>query len=215
MYFWRSALGPVDLAFTDGEIDLAADLSAVTADFAPVAAVADMRQVHGARVSTATEGERVECDALATDRADLVLAVRVADCVPVLLADPGAGVIAAVHSGRLGLVAGVTAAAVIRMRELGATDIGAWIGPYICGGCYEVPQPMRAEVGALVPSAVATTTWGTPSLDIGAGVRAQLAALDVVVHDVSACTLESPGLCSHRRDGASAGRMAGLIRLRR
>jgi copper oxidase (laccase) domain-containing protein len=73
---------------------------------------------------------------------------------------------------------------------------------------------MRAEVGALVPEAVATTSWGTPSLDIGAGVRAQLERLGVEVVDVAGCTRESEELFSYRRDGARAGRFAGLVRRR-
>ncbi|MFL6002355.1 MAG: laccase domain-containing protein, partial [Nocardioides sp.] len=78
----------------------------------------------------------------------------------------------------------------------------------------EVPEAMQAAVGAAVPASVATTSWGTPSLDLGAGVRAQLAADGVSIHDVSRCTRESGDLYSYRRDGARAGRLAGLIRLR-
>jgi copper oxidase (laccase) domain-containing protein len=70
---------------------------------------------------------------------------------------------------------------------------------------------MRAEVSALVPAAYAETTWGTPALDIGAGVRAQLAAAGVEVVDVGGCTREDPRLHSHRRDGAAAGRLAALV----
>ena len=73
---------------------------------------------------------------------------------------------------------------------------------------------MQAQVGAAVPASVATTSWGTPSLDLGAGVRAQLAGEGVSVHDVSRCTRESADLYSYRRDGDRAGRLAGLIRLR-
>jgi copper oxidase (laccase) domain-containing protein len=61
---------------------------------------------------------------------------------------------------------------------------------------------------------VATTTWGTPSLDIGAGVRAQLADAGVAVVDLARCTRESADLYSYRRDGAGAGRLGGLVRLR-
>jgi polyphenol oxidase len=195
----------------------AANLALVTADFAPGAAVADMRQVHGNTVAVVEESrsaERPDADALVSTRADTVLVVRVADCVPVLLADPDAGVVGAVHAGRGGLVAGVAAAAVERMGELGAEHVTAWLGPRICGGCYEVPAAMQGEVGLSVPAAVATTSWGTPSLDIGAGVRAQLEAAGVRVHDVGSCTRESTGLYSHRRDGAGAGRFAGLVRRR-
>jgi YfiH family protein len=242
VYHWRtsldSTLGPVDLAFTDryggasavpfaelnlaleGEDDpavCAANLRLVTEDFAPGALVADMRQVHGGAVDVVEDRhstDRPEVDALVTRRTDTVLVVRVADCVPVLLADPDAGVVAVAHAGRPGLVAGVVPAAVARMRELGADGVTAWLGPRVCGACYEVPGGMQAEVGALVPEAVATTSWGTPSLDIGAGLRAQLERLDVAVHDVATCTRESPDLYSYRRDGAHAGRFAGLIRRR-
>jgi copper oxidase (laccase) domain-containing protein len=70
-------------------------------------------------------------------------------------------------------------------------------------------------VGELVPEAVATTSWGTPSLDLGAGVRAQLRRSGAEVHDVSRCTRESADLYSHRRDGSRAGRLAGVVRVRR
>lgn len=239
MYAFRASHGPVDLAFTDRfggasgspyeELNLAleggddpevcaANLRLVAADFAPGATVADMRQVHGRTVDVVeerTDSGRPEADALVSTAPDTVLVVRVADCVPVLLADPGAGVIGAVHAGRPGLVAGVLPAAVERMRSLGAGDVRAWLGPRVCGACYEVPAEMQAEVADLVPEAHATTSWGTPALDIGAGVRAQLAASGVeVVADVSTCTRESAELYSHRRDGARAGRFAGLVRRR-
>jgi len=238
VYFWRTSHGPVDLAFTDryggasavpfdelnlaleGDDDLdvcAANLGLVVQDFAPGSVLADMRQVHGntvdvpeARRSTS----RPDADALVSTEPDTVLVVRVADCVPVLIADADAGVVAAVHAGRPGLVAGVVPAAVARMRELGGSDLTAWLGPRVCGACYEVPEAMQAEVGALVPEAVSTTSWGTPALDIGAGVRAQLEALGVDVVDLATCTRESGDLYSYRRDGARAGRFAGLIRRR-
>ena len=92
----------------------------------------------------------------------------------------------AAHCGRPGLLAGVVRATVGGMRDLGARAIAAWIGPHVCGACYEVPAEMRAEVAAVVPESRAVTSWGTPALDIGAGVRAQLEARGVAVIDVSA-----------------------------
>jgi len=184
------------------------------ADFAPGADLADMRQVHGADVALLEESPpqgRPECDGIVTTRTDVVLAVRVADCVPVLLADPGAGVLGAAHAGRPGLGAGVVPTTVARMREAGADRIEAWVGPHVCGACYEVPEAMQAEVTAVEPASRATTSWGTPSLDLGAAVQAQLAREGVVVHDASRCTRESPDLYSYRRDGSRAGRLAGLI----
>lgn len=237
MFRYRTTHGPVDLAFTDrlggvsavpyDELNLAwedgddpasraENLRRVLDEFAPGARVAQMKQVHGCAVALADAGqdEPPEADGIVTTEPDVVLVVRVADCVPVLLADLDAGVVGAAHAGRPGLAAEVVPRTVERMRASGAAAITAWIGPHICGGCYEVPEAMRAVVGAVVPEAVATTTWGTPSLDIGAGVRHQLEAAGVDVHDASACTRESADLYSYRRDGARAGRLAGLIRLR-
>jgi YfiH family protein len=140
--------------------------------------------------------------------------VRAADCVPVLFADPGAGVVGAAHAGRQGLATGVVTRTVERMRGLGAGEVTAWIGPHVCGSCYEVPAGLQDEVGAVVPESVATTSWGTPALDLGAGVWAQLERAGVIVVDVARCTRESPDLYSFRRDGEHAGRLAGLVRLR-
>ena len=156
---------------------------------------------------------RPDADALVTDRPDVVLVVRAADCVPVLFADPAAGVIGAAHCGRLGLAHGVVPAAVDRLRAQGALALTAWVGPHVCGSCYEVPSSLQAEVGEVEPASVATTSWGTPSLDLGAGVRAQLERAGVEVVDAGGCTRESPDLYSFRRDGARAGRLAGLVRL--
>lgn len=178
---------------------------------------ARMHQVHGDVVHLAAaataHGDPAPpvADALVTDRAGVGLMVRVADCVPVLLADSTAGVVAAVHSGRPGTAADVVTRTVEQMRELGATDLVAWVGPHVCGRCYEVPERMRAEVDRLVPGTAASTDRGTPSLDLTAGVLGQLARSGVRVEHVGGCTMEDPTLPSHRRDGAAAGRMAGLV----
>jgi YfiH family protein len=176
----------------------------------------DLYQVHGADVATATSPwpERPHADGIVSSTPGLTLMVRAADCVPVLLVAPLEGVVGAAHAGRPGLLAGVVPATVGRMRELGADRIEGWTGPHVCGRCYEVPAQMRDEVAAAVPAARSSTSWGTPSLDLGAGVRSQLEQLGVVVHDQGRCTREDTGLYSYRRDGASAGRQAGLVRLR-
>ncbi|MFF1404212.1 peptidoglycan editing factor PgeF [Streptomyces sp. NPDC058294] len=176
-----------------------------------------MRQVHGADVVVvdAPWGGRPvpEADAVVTARRGLALAVLTADCVPVLLADPVAGVAAAAHAGRPGMVRGVVPAAVRAMVELGAVPdrIVARTGPAVCGRCYEVPEAMRAEVAAVEPAAHAETSWGTPAVDVAAGVHAQLDRLGV--HDRAqspVCTLESGDHFSYRRDRAT-GRLAGYV----
>jgi YfiH family protein len=225
--------GQVDLAFTDRhggvspppfdtldlsrmregrESDLRTNLERVAAAFG-VDGFATMTQVHGADVREAVAVGHVSgpCDALVTTEPDVALCVRVGDCVPVVLADANGGALGVAHAGRPGVVAGVVPAAVAAMRERGARGIHAWVGPHVCGGCYEVPADMRDGVASVVPAAYACTTWGTPSVDIGAGVRSQLETAGCTVHDVSVCTRESPDLFSHRRDGAASGRFAGIV----
>ena len=176
-----------------------------------------MNQVHGADVVVVDEpwGERPvpEVDAIVTARRGLALAVLTADCVPVLLADPVAGVVAAAHAGRPGMVRGVVPAAVRAMAELGAEParIVARTGPAVCGRCYEVPEQMRTEVAAVEPAAHAETSWGTPAVDVSAGVHAQLERLGVCDRAQSpVCTLESGDHFSYRRD-RTTGRLAGYV----
>jgi YfiH family protein len=193
-------------------------------DFAPgdgIGRLAELGQVHGRDVVVVgPEGPRHDVhdhlhgigDGLVTAEPGVTLSVRAADCVPVLLADAEAGVVGACHCGRPGVVAGIVPTTVAAMRDLGATAITAWIGPHVCGRCYEVPQPLQDEVAHVEPVTRATTSWGTPSLDVGAGVVAQLERAEVAVVDLSRCTLESPDLYSYRREGKRSGRQAGLIR---
>ncbi|TXJ72874.1 peptidoglycan editing factor PgeF [Streptomyces lavendulae] len=176
-----------------------------------------MNQVHGAEVAVVDEpwGTRPvpEVDALVTARRGLALAVLTADCVPVLLADPVAGIAAAAHAGRPGMVGGVVPAAVRAMVELGAAPerIVARTGPAVCGRCYEVPETLRAEVTAVEPTAHAETSWGTPAVDVSAGVHAQLDRLGVCDRAQSpVCTLESGDHFSYRRD-RTTGRLAAYV----
>ena len=176
-----------------------------------------MNQVHGADVAVVDgpweSGPVPAVDAVVTATRGLGLAVLTADCVPVLLADPVAGVVGAAHAGRPGMVAGVVPAAVEAMAKLGAdpSRVTARTGPSVCGRCYEVPEAMRAEVAAVEPAAHAETSWGTPAVDVAAGVRAQLERLGVRdVEDAGVCTLESRDHYSYRRD-RTTGRLAGYV----
>ncbi|WP_419586667.1 peptidoglycan editing factor PgeF [Streptomyces sp. Qhu-G9] len=176
-----------------------------------------MNQVHGPDVAVVDEpwGDRPvpPIDAVVTARRGLALAVLTADCTPVLLADPVAGIAAAAHAGRPGMVAGVVPAAVEAMVELGAEParIVARTGPAVCGRCYEVPEAMRTEVAAAEPAAYAETTWGTPAVDVTAGVHAQLERLGVRDRERSpVCTIESDDHFSYRRD-RTTGRLAGYV----
>jgi len=189
-------------------------------------------QVHGAgvrvlsaddRTAWAGQGEAAatcgEHDALVTTQAGLGLGVLVADCVPVLLADARARVVGVVHAGRQGLVAGVVTTALEALVAQGARAdrVRAVVGPSACGRCYEVPERLRAEVAAVRPGTRSTTSWGTPALDLPAGVVAELRAggvRDVV--PTGLCTLEDERFYSHRlasRRGTTTGRFAGVVAL--
>ncbi|MGH3497491.1 MAG: peptidoglycan editing factor PgeF [Nocardioidaceae bacterium] len=240
MFAFRTSLGPVGVAFTDrfGGVSAGAyaELNLGSRDSRPdeftenlrrvvtelggaLEEVVLARQVHGADVSVveAVPTEPPAVDALVTAAAGLTLVVRVADCTPVLLADPDAGVIGAVHAGRRGLAAGVVPAAVTAMRDLGAERIVAWLGPRACGRCYEVPAALRDHVAAAAPAAAASTSWGTPSLDVAAGLVAQLRRAGVEPSDLAdsmpMCTIEEDRYFSYRRQGPRSGRMAALVRL--
>jgi len=176
-----------------------------------------MNQVHGNDVAEVdgpwTTPLTPPVDGLVTATRGLALAVLTADCVPVLLADPVAGVVAAAHAGRPGMVAGIVPAAVDAMESLGADParIVARTGPAVCGRCYEVPEEMRAEVAAVEPAAYAETSWGTPAVDVAAGVHAQLERLGVRDREQSpVCTRESADHFSYRRD-RTTGRLAGYV----
>jgi YfiH family protein len=196
-----------------------------------------MRQVHGTAVRYATgapgPGPRTgagpgepprdtagpadpavpEADATYTDVPGLALGVLAADCAPVLLADPRARIVGAAHAGREGMGAGVVTELLAAMSAAGADPAGvhAVIGPHICGGCYEVPEQMRARIAGKVPEAGCVTRAGTPGIDVGAGIEAQLARAGVrAVSRDPRCTAETSGLYSYRRDGQT-GRFAGFV----
>jgi len=174
-----------------------------------------MEQVHG-RTATIVDGSEAKAaeatDALVTATPGVALVVLVADCVPILLADAEAGVVSAVHAGRVGARVGVVPAAVAAMREAGAEPhrIEALLGPAICGDCYEVPAAMAADVEKHVPGSACKTRKGTPGLDLRAGLWRQLADLGVGKIGVDPrCTNEDKTLFSYRRDGTT-GRIAGI-----
>ncbi|WP_424185616.1 peptidoglycan editing factor PgeF [Actinokineospora sp. G85] len=200
--------------------DAAADVAANRARLAtelglPPDRVVWMEQVHG-RTAAVVDGplpEPVEAtDALVTTEPGLALVVLTADCVPVLLADPGAGVVAAVHAGRVGARVGVVPAALAAMRSAGAdlARVEVLLGPAVCGDCYEVPQAMQTDVERHLPGSACRTRKGTPGLDLRAGLWRQLADAGVARIGIDPrCTVEDTALFSHRRDGTT-GRLAAV-----
>jgi YfiH family protein len=175
-----------------------------------------MSQVHGdriERIDAPRDTPVADTDGLVTTTPRLALAVVTADCVPVLMADARAGVVAAVHAGRVGAQHGVVVRALEAMQDAGAhiDDVSVLLGPAVSGANYEVPEEMAAEVDAALPGSRTVSAKGTPALDLRAGIAGQLSSLGVKAIDVDPrCTVADPRLFSHRRD-APTGRLASLI----
>lgn len=237
MWFWRDTLtGPdgrtIEVGFTDtadgvstgsvaslnlgGRVgDHPSNVASNRAAVAESVGVAPddlvfMHQTHSDRVLSVGDNRDPDGDGIVTTRSGLALAVLVADCTPVLLADPVAGVVGAVHAGRPGMMAHIVDRALDRMTQLGATHPVAIVGPSVCARCYEVPLELREQAAAVTPESRAVSWTGTPAIDVAAGVVAQLHARDVPSTWVPGCTRESDRLFSYRRDHG-AGRFAGVI----
>jgi YfiH family protein len=201
--------------------------------------IVTLTQVHGATVVTIRRGEaapssRPEGDVLASDDPDVALAVRVADCVPVLLADPASGAVAAVHAGWRGTAAGATTTAVAALtREFNAkpNDLIAAIGPAIGACCYEVgtdvvdafaaaghPRHLIDRWFQSPPPPRGSTERGKLRLDVTGANRDQLVLAGVAednVHVSGLCTaMHLDVLTSYRAEKDRAGRLAAVIRAR-
>ena len=183
-----------------------------------------LKQVHSDRVIRA-DGRlpgaepRTEGDALLSATVGETVGVRVADCLPLLLADPARRAVAAVHAGWRGSVAGIAALAVERMRELYGSrpeNLEAVIGPCISAPCYEVGEDVagRFEEGAVLRN----PGIGRPHVDLAAANRLQLEAASLRpenIHGGAHCSFsDAARFHSHRRDGDNAGRMIAFIGLR-
>ena len=209
-----------------------------------------VRQVHGASVAVAREirSERDAAggaDIIVTDAPGLGLAVRAADCVPLLIADERTAAVAAAHAGWQGLAAGVPSSAVTALaREFGSrpSHLMAAIGPSIGACCYEVGTEVRDRFEAAGfgrgqiarwfleeprPSSRNPSMPGLPRplrashwfFDGWSAARDQLEEAGVPAARIfvaELCTASHPDtMCSYRREGSAAGRMAGAIRSRR
>lgn len=163
---------------------------------------ATLRQVHGAGVIHRDDWhEGIEADAIWTDRPDQPLVVRTADCLPILIAHRKGRLVAAVHAGWRGLAAGVVDA-VLDALPAGGESLLAWIGPAICGQCYQVGDEVRE---ALARDDQRLLTAFRPDgrrwrADLKRVATILLCRRGVAVTDCRLCTLESPGrFPSHRR----------------
>lgn len=198
-----------------------------------VARLERAHQVHGASVVVRRTGDPPRGDAplpdadiIVTDDPAIVLSIQTADCVPLLIADRRTGAIAAAHAGWRGMAARVPEVAVQALSQAfgsRAADLVAAIGPSISASRYEVGDEVRErfkEAGCRPPQ---LARWFVPAgrpahwyFDGWTSAREQLEASGVPadrIHLAGLCTASHPDLlCSYRRDGTAAGRIAGAIR---
>jgi YfiH family protein len=198
----------------------------------PPGALHRLDQVHGCRTVLVDSDTRPadgnpKADALMTDRADVALAVKAADCVPILVADRHRRVVGAVHAGWRGTAQRIGPALVRSLQQQFGVEPGslvAAIGPSIGACCYEVGPEVRAgftEASAPASSADAER-WFTPGagdrlqLDLWRANREQLEDAGVSAGDVhvaglcTACAVDT--FFSYRREEPRAGRMLAVIR---
>lgn len=195
--------------------------------------VVRVRQVHGRVVRVVRRGERLndsgekpDGDAVVSDEGGLVLAVVVADCVPILLADAESGAAAAVHAGWRGTCAGIARAAVEAMaREFGTrpSNLTAAIGPSIGPDDYEVGEAVVAAFRDAGHDAALIDRWfirragKAAYLDLWQANRDQLEGMAVPAGSINVCGLSTPRYPSvfesYRRDGPRAGRMAAMVKV--
>ena len=213
---WRSIGGLVHGFLDRRECDLGPWPRVLAEVGAPFPIVVP-RQVHGTTVIGATDGQ-LAADGVVTTEAGVLVGVVTADCVPVLLVDPGRHVAAAVHAGWRGGSAGVLEEAVRRMSDdsgAGARTIEAVIGPAIGGCCYEVGPEVReafeARTGHTTDEAWSTRA-GRDHVDLRTAARLLLAATGVGSIDVlGPCTACGAGYHSYRRDGTRTGRQLSFV----
>ncbi len=174
-----------------------------------------LEQVHGTEVVEPGAGQSgLVADAAFTRKPGVVLAVRTADCLPVILCDRDGTVIAAAHAGWRGLAAGVLEATVAAMATDG-TDVVAWFGPAIGASAFEVGPEVRAAFLAHDARAADAFTPGQGDRwhgDLEALAKQRLNAVGVTaIHGGGRCTVSDPARYhSYRRDGGT-GRMATLV----
>jgi polyphenol oxidase len=175
------------------------------------------RQVHGATVVRVARGDVPgEADGMVTDRLGLVLCLSIADCCAILAFDPVRRAVGAFHAGWRGARDGIAEVGVREMAKAFGSrpaDLRVWLSPCASGDRYEVGE----EVAALFPHSVVRPPSGKLRLDLGAELARRLVAAGVPpvhIERSPVCTITDPRCHSHRRDGATAGRMAAFITMR-
>lgn len=180
-----------------------------------------VHQVHGGDVVFVRRGleftSGARADALIGDDPERLLAVRVADCVPILLSSVDGRIVAAVHAGWRGVVAQVIPNAIREMRRMTSAELLAAVGPCISSCAFEVGEEVLEQfVQVLGPSApIQRNSHGKGHIDLRRAVEMQLLAAGLGCDQIDLtdrCThRDTDEFFSHRRERGVTGRMAALI----
>lgn len=181
------------------------------------------KQVHETQVLRC-QGEGlhhdVEADVLLTNQTGVALAVRTADCLPILIADPKAGIVAAVHAGWRGSVAKVAEVAVLAMIAMGGRprDMIASLGPCIKSCCFEINAEIAAQLADSCGTDVSEQRSGLLYADLAKANMLQLKQLGLLDKHIEVCRqctacATSPRYFSFRRDHGETGRQLAIIHL--
>ena len=209
----RLTLGRTEMFFSNATAgDFGGPSEVAVEALEALSGIAQDHQAHGTRVNVVRPGVENapftrSADAQVSDRADLLCAVRTADCLAVLIT--GTKAFGAVHAGWRGLHDGVIAAAVAEISKLDRGPLRAAIGPGARGCCYEVGDDLRGKF-----SAYPAAQEQSGRLDLARVATAQLNALGVVdIYDCGICTIcaQPHEFFSYRRDDRETGRMIGAV----
>jgi purine-nucleoside/S-methyl-5'-thioadenosine phosphorylase / adenosine deaminase len=198
----------------------------------PVEDLLLVKQVHGAAVATALPGRarpwtRPDADVIVTDDPAVAVGVRVADCVPILLAEDTGTAVAAIHAGWRGMAKRAAIAGINALQKdfgIRPERLVAAVGPSIGPCCYEVGQTTRDAFHAAGHHDAMLDQWFEPRsggkyhLDLWRATRDQLEGAGILpanIHVAELCTkTHAAAFHSYRADGERAGRLLGAIRIR-
>ncbi len=176
------------------------------------------KQVHSSHVKTVTApGNYYDCDGLVTDQIGLAIGIQVADCAAVLLYEPKSRVIAALHAGWRGAIAGIISEGIQSIKNLNGdpSKLLAYISPCISLQNFEV----GSEVANLFPEQFCDyTSFDKPHVDLSGYIKSQLLDEGLTNENIEksdSCTFANDQFFSYRREKEKSGRMLALIKTKK